>query len=145
MIEIYTDGSCGAGEGKGGWAFVVFKDGRYIEGNYKGYPSVTIGWLEVQAMYQALCYCRDRKLTATIYSDSQYVVSSVNEWFYKWEQNDWKRRDGKEISHKILMQAMSLVWKEVCSHVQVKWIKGHNGTFGNTMADDMAKMAKATA
>lgn len=140
MVTIYTDGSCGH-TGKGGWAYVILKDNKYIGGDFKGYPDVTIGWLELQAVYQALKYCKANEVSATIYSDSQYVVNTINQWMHTWEYNGWRKGDQKEIKNLILVQAISMLWKTM-TEVKVEWVKGHDDVFGNVMADDMANMAR---
>lgn len=74
----------------------------------------------------------------TIYTDSNYIVSSYNENLDKWIKSGWKRLDGKLIVHlleweKILNYRELLLSKNVI--INIKWIKGHSGIYGNEIAD----------
>lgn len=142
-MELYTDGSCGQGLGYGGWAFVVFKDGRYTYGDFEGYEKTTIGWLECMAMYKAMLWCYKNPVdNMMIYSDSEYVVNAVNKWIPIWKRNEWFKKNGKPVLNQDIIIPMGELYEEIKGFVGVQWVKSHSDCMGNIMADQMANFAK---
>ena len=129
MIEIWTDGSCEVHTTQnGGWAFIT-SDG----GEYGGYlRSTTNNRAELTAVLKALEWCLNRKTTAIIYCDSQYVVNSLTKWGKKWQSSGWK----KAIANKDIFTVLYPLYVE--SGCEIRWIRGHNGNEGNEAADRLA-------
>ena len=71
MIKIYTDGSCLGNPGKGGWAAIIFIDGKKIKIK-GGKKNTTNNKMELLAPIQAL-----KKISVgkkiEIYTDSKYL------------------------------------------------------------------------
>ena len=102
MINIHTDGSCihnanvsGSAIGPGGYAAILFKDDHHtpfhtITG---GHEATTNNIMEIGAALESLKYLDSNHLhdTVTIYSDSQYVINSINTWLKGWEQNNFRK------------------------------------------------------
>ena len=142
MIDIYTDGSSTGKVGPGGWAFVVVDSGIITARAYGGQDGTTNNQMELYAVTQALKYIHEKlhdEFPCTIWSDSQYVVRGINEYYPKW---NLQMKMGKKL---IKNQAFWLELKEVrnlLTNVEIKWIKGHSGNEYNDIADKLAKEGK---
>ena len=137
MIKIYTDGSCLGNPGKGGWAAIIFIDGKKIKikGSKK---NTTNNQMELLASIQAL-----KKITASkkieIYTDSKYLKMGITEWINSWKKNSWKTSSKKKVKNIEL-------WKELDNLVKnhkIKWfwIKAHAGNLINEEVDLLARKA----
>jgi len=137
MIKIYTDGSCLGNPGKGGWAAIIFIDGKKIKikGSKK---NTTNNQMELLASIQAL-----KKIPASkkieIYTDSKYLKMGITEWISSWKKNSWKTSSKKKVKNIEL-------WKELDNLVKnhkIKWfwIKAHAGNLINEEVDLLARKA----
>jgi len=126
-MNIYVDGACrGNGQpGATGAAAAVFK-GKF--GGLSAYTSVlpqhptpTNQRAEITAIiialetalikYEELDTCP--RLYVRIYSDSKYAVSCMNEWIYKWYQNNWTTSAGHEVVNRDLIEKANNLDDEV--------------------------------
>lgn len=84
---------------------------------------------------------------ANIHCDSQYVVTGLNQYLDKWRKMNWVRADGVEVSNKELWQNLDNNYRMAQSacNINVHWIKGHNGDYGNEQADKLATLAAMNA
>ena len=137
-IVIYTDGGCSCNPGPGGYGIVC------IEGNIKkeysgGFRKTTNNRMELMACLVALKALRSRQ-TATIYSDSKYVVEGINKgWAEKWKANDWMRTKQEKAEN---VDLWSELLKLCDKHTVVfKWVKGHAGNPENERCDKLALRA----
>ena len=137
MIKIYTDGSCLGNPGKGGWAAIIFIDGKKIKikGSKK---NTTNNQMELLASIQALKKIPASK-TIEIYTDSKYLKMGITEWINSWKKNGWKTSSKKKVKNIKL-------WKELDNLVEnykIKWswIKAHAGNPINEEVDLLAKQA----
>lgn len=74
----------------------------------------------------------------TIYTDSNYIVTSFNENLDKWKQNNWKRQDNKQIVHLdewLIIDKYINLFKEKNVTLKIEWVKGHSDSYGNSIAD----------
>src|SRR5580698_4457498 len=83
QLIIYTDGAARGNPGNGGYGVVM------IWGNAKkelsaGYRLTTNNRMELLAVIEALRSVKKKNIGITIYTDSQYVVNSVQK---KWLDN----------------------------------------------------------
>ena len=143
MIYIYTDGSFirinpneKQGYGYGGWAYCHINGDEIVHKQSGGESGNTFanGKMELVAVYQALQYANN--LSAIIYCDSEYIVKGFNDWRESWERTNFKK--GKIKFNNIWQQAFTLY--DPTLHV-IKWVRSHQGTFGNEMADQLANQA----
>lgn len=75
-----------------------------------------------------------------IFSDSQYSIKCVAEWYKRWEQNGWKTDKGP-VKNKDLVEAIRAVIderEELGTNTYFRWIKGHADDPGNIAADELA-------
>ncbi len=83
-IEIYTDGACSGNPGVGGYGIVFLYNGHRKEFS-KGYKFTTNNRMETMAVIKALKMLKE-PCNITLYTDSSYVVNSVNKgWVYNWK------------------------------------------------------------
>lgn len=143
MIEIWTDGCCvkrspPGSKGIGGWAFVAVENGRVIAKASGAEPKTTNNRMELKAAIRGL----ERFPTGEVMvvSDSKYVVEGAMVWMRKWKLNNWTRgnKNGKRID-----VANCKFWKDIDALMQgrnvvFRWVKGHNGSAFNEMADHLA-------
>ena len=86
MIEIYTDGSSRGNPGPGGYGVVMIHKDKRKELR-QGYNLTTNNRMELLAVIKALEEVKTDKLKIIIYSDSKYVVESVEKgWIWNWEK-----------------------------------------------------------
>ncbi len=137
-IEIWTDGACSGNSGPGGWAAILKAEGRYKE-LAGSCPETTNQRTELQAAIEALKALKGGPHQVTLYSDSKYLIDSINQWLPKWLKNGWRNASKhpvanqplwKELSH--LMQSHAIDWV---------WVKGHDGNPLQERADTLATTA----
>jgi ribonuclease HI len=92
VIEIYTDGACSGNPGPGGLGIVMkYKDQRK-ELAY-GFKLTTNNRMELIAIIVALETLKKENSNVVVYSDSKYVVDSINlGWVYGWVKKDLKTK-----------------------------------------------------
>jgi ribonuclease HI len=76
MVIIYTDGSSRGNPGPGGYG-TVLKYGQYRKEMSEGFRKTTNNRMELLAVIKGLEALTRDGLYVTIYSDSKYVVDSV--------------------------------------------------------------------
>lgn len=145
MLEFYVDGACKGNPGPGGFGVILYR------------PSETTGFKVVDYVYSLQCENTTNnreemkailhvfKLITVknlkdviIYSDSAYCVNMINDWIWKWANNNWKN------SKKVTVENLDLVL-ELYKYLtidffpcQVIKVKGHRGNVGNELADALA-------
>ena len=75
--EAYTDGSYQDSIKAGGWASIILKDDKIFKKLYQGLKYTTNNRCELIGVIETLQYFKN-PVNITIYSDSQYVVNSIN-------------------------------------------------------------------
>lgn len=103
-------------------------------------PSSTNNEAELLALITALTKASEMEgiTEITVFTDSSYVVNSFNDDIDNWKVNGWKTRAGKDVSHIALMLQLDqhkTRFKELDVKVNVSWVKGHDESHGNNMAD----------
>jgi ribonuclease HI len=122
---IYTDGACiGSGRGcPGGYAALIRIGER--EQVVTGRSLVTTsGAMELMGVISAL-ETLPVGVPATIYTDSQYVVTGVTERLPWWKSRGWRVMKGGRVANRDLWQRLS----GLAGHRPVAWhwLKGHAG------------------
>ena len=144
MIKIYTDGACIGNPGPGGWAAIVFLEDVKKE-LFGGEKLTTNNRMELTAAIKGLEYCdlQDKKQLSLkeikIYTDSVYLKEGITVWINKWEKNDWKTADKKNVKNVDLWKKLKELTK--FKEVEWKWVKGHSNDPMNDLADELAKKA----
>jgi len=134
-VVIFTDGSANANSGAGGYG-VILKYKENVKELSGGFRKTTNNRMEITACIEDLRALK-KKSDVVIFSDSQYVVSSISKgWAKKWQAQNWMRNDKEKAENPDLWAQLL----ELCNqhNVEFRWIKGHNGTKENERCDQLA-------
>ena len=133
-ITIYTDGAARGNPGPGGYGTVLMS-GTYRKELSHGYKLTTNNRMELLAVIVGLETLKVEGSKVTIYSDSKYVVDSVEKgWVFGWVKKRFK--DKKNVD----------LWKRYLKvhpkhHIKLIWIKGHANIPENERCDQLAVAA----
>lgn len=135
MVEIYTDGSSRGNPGPGGYGVVLLAQGHRKELS-KGFRLTTNNRMELMAVIVGLETLKKQDLVITIYSDSKYVVESVEKgWVYKWNKKaDFDKKKNRDLWTRYLKISAS-------QQVKFIWVKGHASNKENNRCDILATEA----
>ena len=134
-LKIYTDGSSRGNPGPGGYGAVLLwgEAQKELSG---GYRLTTNNRMELLAVIKALESLKKRNISVTIYTDSQYVVNSVEKkWLDNWIRTDFK--GGKK------NKDLWLHFHALSKHFKLRfiWVKGHANNQWNNRCDELATAA----
>lgn len=139
-IIVYTDGSCFPNPGYGAWAAIITNvdPPQYYQGTQ---TQATNNQMELAGILHVLSLLpTNDPHKVTLYSDSQYVVKSINYWMDKWERHQWRRKEKGSgyvpIKNAELFQKLAQYRK--CHKIVAVWIRGHNGDYWNNECDLIA-------
>ena len=133
-ITIYSDGSSMGNPGPGGYGVVLIA-GPHRKELSQGYRLTTNNRMELLAVIVGLEALKIPQSVVTIYTDSQYVVNSVEKkWVIGWEKKDFKGKKNADLWQRFLK-----IYR--CHTVTFKWIKGHAGNQENERCDRLAVAA----
>ena len=134
QLIIYTDGSSRGNPGPGGYG-VVMQWGSATKELSQGYRKTTNNRMELMAVIAALESLTRTGLEITIYTDSAYVVNSVEKkWVYGWEKKAFAGKKNADLWIRFLKVSRQHTVKMV-------WVKGHADNWGNNRCDQLATMA----
>lgn len=135
-ITVWTDGSSidnGKPECVGGWSAVfMMGEQTFIRYGHLPAPSSNNRGEIFGVLYTMMKFKNRKDWEIEIYSDSQYVVKSINEWRHKWKKSGYSG-----IKNPDLLIPLFEAWDEH-GNAKITWVKGHAGTRGNEMADEYA-------
>ncbi|MDD4124547.1 MAG: ribonuclease HI [Eubacteriales bacterium] len=134
-VNIYTDGACSGNPGPGGYGAILEHNGKTKELS-AGFAATTNNRMELTAVIAALSALLE-SCEVTVYSDSKYVIDSIEKkWVYSWKSKGWKKA-GKTpaLNVDLWEQLLPLLEKH---KVKFIWIKGHDGHPQNERCDEMA-------
>ena len=133
-VDIYTDGACRGNPGPGGWGVILRLGARERE-LWGGERQTTNNRMELTAAIRGLEALK-RPVSATVHTDSQYVLKGISEWIHGWKRNGWKTSDKKPVKNADLWQALEALAAQHA--VTWVWVKGHAGHPENERADALA-------
>lgn len=130
-IVIYTDGSAKGNPGNGGYG-IVMMSGSYRKELKQGFKLTTNNRMELLAVIIALESVKKENSEITIFSDSKYVIDSVEKkWVFGWEKKNFNKKKNPDLWIRFLkvyrMQKVSFVW-----------VKGHANNKENERCDFLA-------
>ena len=143
-VKIYTDGACVGNPGPGGWAAVIIFDNKKEE-LFGGEKLTTNNRMELTAAIMALEYFGEKEKKqlslkqVKIFTDSIYLKDGITVWINKWEKNNWKTADKKNVKNIDLWKKLQDLVKMI--PVEWNWVKGHSNDPMNELADKLAKQA----
>ena len=132
-VIIYTDGSSRGNPGPGGYG-IVMEDCKtgFAKQYSQGYRKTTNNRMELLAVIEALKKLKKSGLKISVYTDSKYVVDSVEKkWVFNWQKKRFKNKKNIDL------------WLEFLkiyelNNISFKWIKGHNNHPQNEVCDKLA-------
>ena len=137
-VSIYTDGACEGNPGPGGIGFVILSEGSQVAFS-QGYRHTTNNRMEIMAAIAGLESLKG-KCTATIYSDSKYLVDAVMQgWAVAWREKGYVRKGGLRVPNTDLWERLLTLIEE--RDIRFSWVKGHAGDPNNERADHLSYAA----
>ena len=135
-VIIYTDGSSRGNPGPGGYGIVMEDCKTGFSKQYsKGFQNTTNNRMELLAVIDALKKLKKTKLKITVFTDSKYVVDSVEKkWVFKWKVIGFKNKKNVDL----WLEFLKL---QELNNISFKWIKGHNNHPQNEICDKLAYKA----
>jgi ribonuclease HI len=134
MIRIFTDGAAQGNPGRGGFG-VVMKYNDYVKELSQGYRLTTNNRMELLAVIRGLEAIKKEGIPVAIYSDSEYVVNSVEKgWIWGWEKKNFAKKANADLWR--LYIPLHLKFKP-----KFHWIRGHAGHPENERCDYLAVKA----
>ena len=143
-IKIYTDGACVGNPGPGGWSAIILFENEKKE-LFGGEKLTTNNRMELTAAIKSLEYCdslEKKQLSLKqikIYTDSIYLKEGITNWVSKWEKNNWKTADKKNVKNVDLWKKLKELSQS--NHIEWCWVKAHSNDHMNDLADKLAKEA----
>lgn len=127
---IYTDGAYSQSRNRGGYAFVVNENDKFVKKYYRGINDATNQQTEMLAVISAFRYLLKHSQIpeVTIITDSMYVVGTTTK--------NWKINANKE-----LWALYFNLYDQVKDKVNFKHVRGHQGIEGNELADVLSVIA----
>ena len=131
FIEIYTDGAARGNPGPGGYG-IVLKYKNFRKEISCGFNHTTNNRMELMAVIIGLESITQKDLLVKIYSDSKYVIDSINlKWVFRWQKNGFKNKANPDLWQRLLK----------CYNInkhELVWIKGHADNIENNRCDELA-------
>jgi ribonuclease HI len=135
QIQLYTDGASRGNPGRGGYGAVLLF-GNHRKELSQGYRHTTNNRMELLAVIAGLEAIKKNELPVTVFSDSQYVVNSVEKgWLKNWIKTDFK---GGKKNKDLWMHYHELAKKFTIRFV---WVRGHADNPLNNRCDELATAA----
>ena len=134
MIELFTDGASSGNPGPGVYG-TILRSGQHYKELSQGYRKTTNNRMELLAVIKGLEALKNPNQQVTIYSDSKYVIDSVEKkWLQGWVKKGFAGKKNKDLWMRYL---------EVSRIHQIKfvWVKGHAGHPENERCDQLAVAA----
>lgn len=133
-IEIFTDGAAKGNPGPGGYGAILrFKEKE--KELSQGYRNTTNNRMELLAVIVALESLKSTKYPVVIYSDSKYVVDSVEKgWVFGWQKKGFKGKKNVDLWSRYIPLHQKF-------KPSFKWVKGHSGHPENERCDRLAVAA----
>jgi ribonuclease HI len=134
-IIIYTDGSSRGNPGPGGYGAILMA-GSHVKEISAGYRYTTNNRMELMGVIQALQMLKKPGMNITIYTDSQYIVNSVEKgWLNTWLKTNFK---GEKKNPDLWKLYNSLAKNHTIKFI---WVKGHANNQYNNRCDILATQA----
>ena len=141
VYALYTDVSCLERKERSKEIIGLDKDNKVIYAYQEREELTTNNRMEMKAILHTMEFFGklDNGFAQPIivYSDSRYCVNTFTDWAFKWRANNWIKSDNKTPENLDLVQKyMEYIDKGYM--IDLRYIRGHNGTLGNELADQLA-------
>ena len=136
-IDVYVDGACKGNPGMGGYGVFLNQNTHKLE-TFGGEKETTNNRMELLAPIKGLSMFPHPHILK-VHTDSQYVRRGITEWILKWKQNGWKTSKTGLVKNRDLWEELDRL--NNIHKVEWVWVKGHDGIYGNELADALANKA----
>ena len=134
QLVIYTDGAARGNPGPGGYG-IVMQWGRVVRELSQGFRKTTNNRMELMAVVVALQQLTREGIDIVIYSDSSYVVNSVEKkWVFGWVKTGFKGKKNADLWAQYLAEHNK-------HNIKFVWVKGHADNVYNNRCDLLATAA----
>jgi ribonuclease HI len=134
MIRIFTDGAAQGNPGPGGYG-TILKFNSHVKELSEGFRLTTNNRMELLAVIIGLEAIKKDGIAVTIYSDSKYVVDSVEKgWIWTWQKKNFAKKKNPDLWQRYIPLHQKFKPKFI-------WIKGHAGHPENERCDQLAVQA----
>lgn len=134
-VIIYTDGASRGNPGPGGYGTILMSGNNKKELS-QGYKKTTNNRMELMAVIAGLEALKKDGLRVVVYSDSKYVVDSIEKgWLNTWIATDFK---GGKKNKDLWLRFYHLAKKQFLRFV---WVRGHADNSYNNRCDQLATEA----
>jgi ribonuclease HI len=134
MIKIFTDGAAQGNPGPGGYG-TIMRYGQHEKEFSQGFRLTTNNRMELMVVIVGLEAIKKTGIAVTIYSDSKYVVDSVEKGrIWGWEKKNFNKKKNPDLWMRYILLHKKYNPKFV-------WIKGHAGHPENERCDQLAVQA----
>lgn len=133
-VSIYTDGAAKGNPGRGGYGAILIS-GEHRKELSEGFLHTTNNRMELLSVIVALEALTKPGCEVTVYSDSKYVVDSVEKkWVFGWQKKGFSGKKNADLWRRFL---------QIFPKHKVKfvWVKGHAGHPLNERCDQLAVAA----
>jgi ribonuclease HI len=135
-LTIYTDGASSGNPGPGGYAAVIIS-GRQRQEVSGGFRMTTNNRMELYAAIAGLESLQGRQVVK-LYSDSQYLVESLNQgWVQAWQAKGWRKTKKEKVPNSDLWKRLLRLLEK--HQVVFEWVEGHSGHPLNERANWLAQ------
>jgi len=114
---------------------VYVVDGEIVEEAHGHDPDTTNNRMELTALIEATRLVPPGT-PATIYTDSNLAVQTINQWAAGWERNGWKRKTGPIKNLELVKRLWGIMQSR--PELTVTWIRAHDGSRWNEYADSLS-------
>lgn len=116
----------------------------YSESLFIGYATNNIAELKAIDILFNYILSNDNKYlsmenTIYVYADSQYALDCIHKWYPEWVRKN-KLKDKKNLDLIKSIYEKYIQIKALCT-IELKWVKAHNGHWGNERADELCVRA----
>lgn len=132
---VFTDGSADPNPGPGGWGAVYVVDDAVVTRAHGHESHTTNNRMELTALLAGYDLV-PAGTPATIYTDSDLAVRTINEWAPQWEARGWRRKAGP-IANLDLVRLLYAKARQR-PELRLRWIRGHGGARWNEYADALS-------
>ncbi len=139
LVTVYTDGSCDTASGRGGWAYLIERDGRREQAS--GFEAgTTNNRMELTAAVMALGALAEPS-RVRIVTDSEYLKKAFTDgWLERWQRNGWRTASRQPVKNQDLWRR--LLQLTAVHDVTWAWTRGHAGHEQNEIVDGLALRAR---
>jgi ribonuclease HI len=130
-IIIYTDGASRGNPGPGGYGAILMS-GNHRKEISQGFKITTNNRMELLSVIVALESIKVPGSNVTVYSDSKYVVDSVEKgWVFGWQKKNFSGKKNADLWARFLR-----IYPK--HKVKFVWVKGHAENPYNERCDELA-------